>query len=69
MISPSSYQQIPSPYIFSDVLLCLWQRDVDGAALFIIKEEANFSLFQRARPHAQQLLKVNLFYLLTATDF
>lgn len=33
------------------------------AALFIIEEEANFSLFQCTRPHAQQLLVVKPFVL------
>lgn len=33
------------------------------AALFIIEEEANFSLFQCTRPHAQQLLAVKQFVL------
>lgn len=31
VIFPSSYQQIPSPYVFSGFLLCLWQRNVDGS--------------------------------------
>lgn len=41
----------------------MWMVPFSWAALFIVKEEANFSLFQCTQPHAQQLLEVKPFVL------